>query len=73
MSKVFLVIIAIAAFLGFLLGIDWLIWKLWLWVLPQIWTTGPENLIRPGFWLFVAVWFLMGCVGSCLFSSSKSK
>ena len=73
MSKFFLVVLIIAAFLGFLLGIDWLVWKAWLWVVPQLWPTGPEGLINPGFWLFVVAWILMGLVGSTIFGPSKSK
>jgi len=73
MSKLFLIVLAVLAFIGMLFGIDWLLWKAWLWALPQLWPTGPEGLIRPGFWLFVISWFLLGCLGGTLFKSSSSK
>ena len=31
----------------FVLGIWWLLWKLWLFVVPQFWPAGPEALIHP--------------------------
>ena len=50
--------------LGFLLGIFvalllvFVIWLLWSWAMPQLWTDGPINLIKPTYWLFAAMWFL---------------
>lgn len=63
-------IVGIGAFgigILFALGIDWLIWTLWCWAIPQIWPTGPENLIHPGFLLFVAITLLVSYVGRMLF------
>lgn len=54
-------------------GIMWLIWTLWCGVLPQIYPTGPQGLIAPGFWLFAGAWTLMGMIGRSIFGGSKSK
>jgi hypothetical protein len=62
--------------LGFLilvpivLGIYWLFWCLWTWVLPQLWPHGPQAFIEPGYWLFVGMLFLVSMIGR-LFWSSK--
>lgn len=39
-------------------GFWWLLWSLWCFVLPQVYPTGPEGLIRPSYWLFVGMWLL---------------
>lgn len=36
----------------------WLLWLLWCFVLQQVYPTGPEGLIRPGYWLFAGMWTL---------------
>ena len=46
------------------LGIYFLFWLLWVWVLPQLWPTGPAAFIEPGYWLFVGVGILLGFVVS---------
>jgi hypothetical protein len=63
----------VAAFIlaVFLLGIWWLLWTLWTYVLPQIWPTGPEGIIRPGYWLFVAGWVLLGFIGRRIFGRKQ--
>lgn len=39
-------------------------WAIWCYVMPEIWPTGPENLIRPSFWLFLfAAMLLKGIKG----------
>lgn len=60
----------IAFVVGLVLGIWWLIWSLWSWVLPQIWPTGPQAIVAPSYWLFVGLWVLLGLVGS-VFRSNK--
>ena len=45
------------------LGVEWLFWSLWCWVLPQLWPTGPIGLIAPGYWLFVGALLILGIVG----------
>jgi hypothetical protein len=44
------------------LGVWWLLWHLWLFVVPAVWPTGPANLIRPGYWLFAGLWTLVSLV-----------
>ncbi|WP_321951909.1 hypothetical protein [Paraburkholderia bannensis] len=50
-----------------ILGIDWLFWKAWIWVLPQVYPTGPAALIRPGFWLFLVGFILVSGIGNSIF------
>jgi hypothetical protein len=63
-------IVAVVA--AFWVGIMWLIWSLWCWVLPQVYEGGPHNLIAPGFWLFAACWTLAGMVGRSIFGRGKA-
>ena len=49
----------------------WGVWSLYSWVAPQLWPTGPENLIRPGFFLFGGAWTLVGLLGRSLFGQRK--
>lgn len=68
-----LVIICIAVALGLLLGIWWLIWLLWCWVMPQLWSTGPEVIISPDYWLFCGAWLLASLIGNALFKGGSGK
>jgi len=52
----FLVALALSA--AAILGVWWLLWHLWLYVLPQLWPTGPVGFVHPGYWLFCAAWTL---------------
>lgn len=63
------IIVSIAA----IFGIMWLIWSLWCWVLPQIYPSGPANLLAPSYWLFVGTWVLVSFVGRLIFGRSRSK
>lgn len=65
----FLAVVAIV--FGIALGVQYLIWSLWCWTLPQIWENGPKGIIAPSFWLFWAATFLLSIVGKLLFKSSK--
>jgi hypothetical protein len=65
------VFLFIAIVVPLVLGAWWLIWKLWLFVLPAIWATGPENLINPSYWLFVGMLVLVSLVGNALFGRSS--
>ncbi len=47
------------------------VWKLYLWVMPSIFPNWNENLIRPGFWLFLGAWFLFVWIGKAIFGSGK--
>jgi len=72
MDKLIGVVLLVAIAVGLVLGIYWVFWSLWCWVLPQVWADGPENLIRPGYWLFVACVILLSFVGGVLFKSSSN-
>ncbi len=71
MEKVLGFLIAAVFIVGILLGIDWLLWTAWCWALPQIYPTGPEGFIRPGFWLFVVCALLVSWIGRMVFGRSK--
>ena len=53
------------------MGIWWLFWSLYTWVMPQVWPTGPAALIEPGYWLFVGMWVLLAAIGSMFRSKAK--
>lgn len=58
---------AIAVAILFVLAIYSGIWWVWCWVMPQLWPSGPEGIINPGFWLFIAACFLLNFVGKLIF------
>lgn len=62
-------VIALALAIG--LAFTWAVWLLWCWVLPQAWPSGPASVIAPSFWVFAAVWFILGLVGR-MFSGLRS-
>ena len=66
-EKIFLFLLVVAFVVACVLGIDWLLWKLWLFVVPALWASGPANLVHPGFWLFAAMWLLAGLLGGAIF------
>lgn len=59
MAKLIAILLCIPLIGALILGIYWLIWKLWCWVLPQLWADGPANFISPNFWLFAGMWLLL--------------
>lgn len=69
MAKVVLIVGLFSAIAALGLGVYWLIWQLWIWVLPQIWVGGPESFTSPSFWPFAGLWFLM----SLVFKTIKKK
>ena len=52
----FLLIVSVA--LVAIVGLLKLFHVVWCWVLPQLWATGPANVISPSFMLFVGMWFI---------------
>lgn len=64
------VLFAVTLLFSVLLGIWWCFWKLWTWILPAIYPTGPEALINPGYWMFVGMVILVAFVAG-FFKSSK--
>jgi hypothetical protein len=71
MRTLVLFIAAGAGIFFFAMGIQWLLWCLYCWVMPQVWASGPQNIIAPSFWLFWAMTFLLSIFGKLLFKSSK--
>lgn len=65
----FAFILAVAA--GIVLGVYWLLWLLWCWALPQLWPSGPETLLQPGYWLFSGSWLLIALLGRAVFGSRE--
>jgi len=56
--------------IAFLLASTWIVWMLWCWVVPQLWATGPANIINPGFWLFLGAWLLVCFIGRAMAGKS---
>ncbi len=69
--KFLLFVLAVLAIAALVLGVTWGIWLLWCAVLPQLWASGPANVIHPSFWLFVGMWFLLGFLGNALFGGKS--
>jgi len=55
-------VLVLALATGIVLGLDWLFWNLWLYVLQNVWPEGPAWFVRPGFWLFVGESVLLSFV-----------
>lgn len=53
-EKVIAIIIVVPLVILLLLGIDFALWKLYCWFMPQLFPSGSIALIKPGFWVFVA-------------------
>jgi hypothetical protein len=60
---------AAAAIIGLILGIYWLFWQLWMYVLTQF--GAPDKVANPSYWLFVCLCMLLSFVGG-LFRGNKS-
>jgi len=73
MSKIIGIALAGGTIAALVLGAYWLMWLLWCWVLPQLWPSGPQSFIAPGYWLFAAAWFLLSLVGRAIFGRSNQK
>ena len=69
MDKLIAGILIFVLFVGLVLGVWWLIWSLWTWVMPQLWPSGPSTLISPGYWLFAGMWVLLALIGRVVFGS----
>ena len=66
MNKLTATILVFLVLCPFVIAIWWLFWKLWLWVIPQIWDDAPEKIAHPSFWLFVGIIFLISFIGKLL-------
>lgn len=62
---------ALVAIVAIVLGVYWLLWQLWTWVVPQLWPSGPEAFINPGFWLFAGAWLLVTWLGGAVFGRAS--
>ena len=65
--------LVLGATCGIMLGTFFLLWKLWCFVLGSVYPEGPETIVHPGYWLFVAAWVLAACVGSALFGRGSTE
>ena len=63
--------IAAVGVVALALGIYYLLWLLWTWVMPQMWAAGPDNFVRPSYCLFVVALVLLLLVGKAIFGGSK--
>lgn len=70
-SKVIMWIVIAVAATATLMGIWWLFWMLWCWVLPQVYPTGPAGLLAPSYKLFVGCLLISSLVGRVLFGRKK--
>lgn len=68
-EKIITSAMSIAIVVCLVLLILWPIWLLWSWVMPQLWSNGPESIIAPGYWLFVGAYMVFRTLQG--FSSSK--
>jgi hypothetical protein len=53
------------------LSVGWVVWCLWTWVLPELWPEGPESFTKPGYWVFLGAWLLLGLIGRNFRRDSK--
>jgi hypothetical protein len=74
MKGILIFVSAAALIIALVLGIYWLAWSAWCYVLPYFWASGPQNIIRPDFWMFVIAALLLSWVGRLLFKpDTKAK
>lgn len=52
---------------GVILGVFWLIWSLWCFVVPALFPSIAPQFADPSYWLFVAAWILVGLVSRVVF------
>ena len=71
MEKIIAFVIVTPFAIAIWAGIMWGLWSLWGWVLPQVYASGPHNIVAPSFWLFAACWTLMVMVGRALFGGRR--
>lgn len=67
MEKLFYVLVGVAIFITVFLGIYYLLWQLYQFVIVALWPSGPQTLLHPSFWVFAGVWFLL----TALFGRNK--
>ena len=72
MRAVTVFLLAVGFVIGIILGVLWVIWSLWCYVLPALWPTGPAALVHPSYWFFAAMWLLAGFIAG-LFKAGEQK
>jgi hypothetical protein len=71
MEKLIAFVIAALFVIGIMFVVYGGIWWLWCAIVPQLWASGPEGIIRPSFWLFVGAWILLSLIGKAIFGNSS--
>jgi len=72
-TKITIFLITAIVFCTVLFGGLYLIWILYSWVMPQIYPSGPVNIITPSYWLFIGMWFLIAFIGRLIFGGKNKK
>jgi hypothetical protein len=67
MKSLFALLTMIALGVAIALGIDWVLWKAYIYVATSLFPTAPETITQPGFWVFAIAVFLIGTTGRLLF------
>lgn len=63
-------VVVFGLFALILLPIYFVLWEVWIHLLPVVWPTGPEQFIHPGFWIFSGCVLLLGWLRGLLFGNS---
>lgn len=51
--------VALAVVAGVVIGFVDVLWIAWCDLLPALWPTGPEQIIKPDFWPFLCAWVVL--------------
>lgn len=71
MNKVIGWTLAIVSVIGLVLGVYYLLWKGWIYIMPKLYPTGSEYIINPSYWFFVLCLFVFCAIGKSIFGGSK--
>lgn len=67
------VLFAIGLVIGLMLATYWIMWTIWLFIIPAVFTTAPEIVKYPSFWQFSGACLLIVWVRNLTFGQRKSK
>lgn len=70
-SSILAFLIAVPFVAGIVLGVYWLIWKLWIYLADSFFPGSTSPFAHPSFWAFAALWFFVMLVGRQIFSSGS--
>jgi hypothetical protein len=73
MNSVIVFLLGLLISIPVILGIDWVLWKGYLWIASELWPTAATNLVSPSYWLFVAVLLVGGAIIRALTGGGSSK